>query len=740
MSIPHPDPQHPANGRRRRFSKVAGVVALVTLVASLVVVPVAGPAAAEDHADPPAVPEESTAESAAAGDPVGAQQVAPDLIEVQGRGWGHGRGLSQWGSLGYAVDHGWTSAQILDHYYGGTVAGTLPEREVSIHLTKNDGRDLLVTSSSAFTVLGVGFTANQVARLQVTGTTDSTRFAVRLSTGCGDTGTAVAAGAPGTVGQNGYYSALATPSSADPTVDDIGQTLVMIRCGSDNPGVEVERRAYRGSLGLVEQGGTAYSFNRLPLEQYLRGVVPRESPSWWGGEGGGKGVAALEAQAVAARSYALALAAARLASGKFTDACDTTACQVYGGAWLWQPSAGLWLPLDNGATYAHSNAAIGNTVGVVRTHPSTGNVVLTEFASSTGGWTAPLSENSGFPAVEDLGDSYFRNPRHTWTLQIKRTDVEAMFPSIGQLTSIQVTRRNGLGPWGGRTRQIVVQGTAGSQSLDIANWGSDSFRKRFGLYSDWYEFPQFPDHGFWVAKSDGAVLGFGAAAHHGDADEMAPGSPVVDMATTSSGNGYWLTTSAGDIYAFGDATHQGSMSGVALNAPVVGIAAHPDGDGYWLVASDGGIFAFGSAQFHGSMGGTRLNQPMVGIEATASGRGYWTVASDGGVFAFGDAQFHGSTGDIRLNKPITSMTAAPDGSGYWFVATDGGVFAFGSVGFYGSRGGNPYRRPITGMAVTRSGNGYWLVADNGASFPYGDAPDFVSSVAGLTVTAVEVSP
>ena len=46
-----------------------------------------------------------------------AQAIAPDSITVQGRGWGHGRGLQQWGALGYAIDHFWSYEQILQHYY-----------------------------------------------------------------------------------------------------------------------------------------------------------------------------------------------------------------------------------------------------------------------------------------------------------------------------------------------------------------------------------------------------------------------------------------------------------------------------------------------------------------------------------------------------------------------------------------------------------------------------------------------
>src|SRR6056297_499047 len=46
-------------------------------------------------------------------------------VVVEGTGLGHGRGMSQWGAYGYAVDHGWNWQQILNHYYGGTVPGTV---------------------------------------------------------------------------------------------------------------------------------------------------------------------------------------------------------------------------------------------------------------------------------------------------------------------------------------------------------------------------------------------------------------------------------------------------------------------------------------------------------------------------------------------------------------------------------------------------------------------------------------
>ena len=98
-----------------------------------------------------------------------AHAIAPDSITVQGRGWGHGRGLQQWGSLGYAIDHFWSYEQILQHYYSNTPSSQVADREVKVHITRNDEMDLLITSANPFTVQGIQFYGGQIARLSANG-------------------------------------------------------------------------------------------------------------------------------------------------------------------------------------------------------------------------------------------------------------------------------------------------------------------------------------------------------------------------------------------------------------------------------------------------------------------------------------------------------------------------------------------------------------------------------------------
>jgi hypothetical protein len=75
--------------------------------------------------------------------------------------------------------------------------------------------------------------------------------------------------------------------------------------------------------------------------------------------------------------------------------------------------------------------------------------------------------------------------------------------------------------------------------------------------------------------------------------------------------GYWLAESNGEVLGFGDAARHGSMVGTNLNQPIVAMATTPTSGGYWLAASDGGVFSFGDAPFYGSMGATPLNQPIL---------------------------------------------------------------------------------------------------------------------------------
>ena len=91
----------------------------------------------------------------------------------------------------------------------------------------------------------------------------------------------------------------------------------------ENGFVSVKRKWYRGNLKIINDDDSLTVMNDLPLELYIRGVVPSEMPSKWELE-------AHKAQAIAARSYAVANMGKRAKYGY--DLKDTPEDQAYGGA------------------------------------------------------------------------------------------------------------------------------------------------------------------------------------------------------------------------------------------------------------------------------------------------------------------------------------------------------------------------------------------------------------------------
>ncbi len=246
-----------------------------------------------------------------------------------------------------------------------------------------------------------------------------------------------------------------------------------------------EQRYYRGELRAVANSGSQRTVNAVPVESYLRAVVPLEMPASWANLGDGAGAAAVQAQAVSARSYSLAEDRT-----SYARTCDTISCQVYGGRAVRR----------NGVLSSNehplTDQAIVATAGVVRTRD--GEVARTEFSSSTGGWTA----GGVFPAVEDLGDAIDINPNHDWAVVLPVAAVEARF-SDRDLTKLEVTERNGLGQDGGRVFEVRL--TFGDEVFTMTG---NEFRRAFSLKSDWFTVdwerndrrtdcicPEWPDHG-----------------------------------------------------------------------------------------------------------------------------------------------------------------------------------------------------------------------------------------------------
>ena len=130
--------------------------------------------------------------------------------------------------------------------------------------------------------------------------------------------------------------------------------------------VSVKRKWYRGHFKVINDDGALTVINDLPLEDYIRGVVPSEMPSGWE-------IEAHKAQAIAARSYALANMGKR---GKYGyDLKDTPEDQAYGGA---------------SAEAARTNQAVNDTEGIVLV--CQGKIVPAYYSASAGGQTRNASQ------------------------------------------------------------------------------------------------------------------------------------------------------------------------------------------------------------------------------------------------------------------------------------------------------------------------------------------------------------
>src|ERR671915_1473217 len=72
------------------------------------------------------------------------------VITVRGHGWGHGRGMGQWGARGMAAS-GNNYSQILTHYYSGVSIGTRTANE-DIRVLVESSPDVIVTSDATFSL------------------------------------------------------------------------------------------------------------------------------------------------------------------------------------------------------------------------------------------------------------------------------------------------------------------------------------------------------------------------------------------------------------------------------------------------------------------------------------------------------------------------------------------------------------------------------------------------------------
>jgi stage II sporulation protein D len=382
---------------------------------------------------------------------------------IRGGGDGHGIGMSQYGALGLA-QHGWTYSQILEHYYRGiSLSPTDTSRTVTV---------LLKQGSAAF----AGATGAEGKKLNANLT-----YTVRESTHGG-----LELTAPGLKKPVGPFASPLTVSGPGP-LDLAGLGL------------------YRGALVFHDLGGgQVETVNALDLEDYVRGVVSAEMPSGWP-------AAALEAQAVAARTYVLTSGSI----GSDYDVYSDTRSQMYRGVAAETPS---------------TDAAIAATRGLIATYD--GNPATTYFSSSSGGYTEDIQNvwlgvnpEPWLQGVPDPYDNAGGNPYHRWQVHMSLRAAGARLGRLvrGSLVGIKVTR-HGVSP---RVVSARVVGSQGSVTVS-----GPELQQVFGLLSTYMSF---------------TTIRTKASSPSKPAPAPAPSSPTAPPASSAptGGSNAFSTTVAG---------------------------------------------------------------------------------------------------------------------------------------------------------------------------------------------------
>jgi SpoIID/LytB domain protein len=382
------------------------------------------------------------------------------VYAMKGHGWGHGRGMSQWGANA-AAQKGVREPQITSTYYPGTQRSTTGGNQiVRVLLTADTGSDVIVRAEPGLAVRFVRSDGAVVSRT-LPGTVDGCAVAwwraratsndLAIDALCGQSWTTWRS--PSRV--NGNAPIVFSPT--DGLID------VARRLSSG-----FERKGYRGAIEAHRSGSSTRAVNAVPMESYLRAVVPNEMPSSWPAE-------ALKAQAVAARTYAMREAEDR--TGYF-DVYDTTASQVYpGSASLRQLVAGG--PLVRGEQHRRCHPGDGGSPPPLRGRPA-----FTQFSSSNGGVTAAGTQPYLVRKQDDWDRAATANSRLNWTDSVSVGALERAFPSIGRLERIRVTQREGLGDWGGRILTMVLEGSSGNVTIS----GDSRVRSVLGTNSSYLTF------------------------------------------------------------------------------------------------------------------------------------------------------------------------------------------------------------------------------------------------------------
>jgi stage II sporulation protein D len=333
---------------------------------------------------------------------------AGTVFLLDGRGWGHGVGMSQWGAEGYAR-HGFSYRQILGHYYPHTQIGVAASRDVRVLLVQAQDA-VRVGSAAPFLIV------------------DAMGRKLHLPSG------SVVVNRRLVLGHKHLRQPLRFEPGAQP--------------------LQLGGSAYRGSVVVKVKPKGLMAVNVVPLDRYLRGVVPWEAPKGWQAQ-------TYEAQAVAARSYTLAT----LHPNADFDLYPDQRSQMYGGV---------------GAERDETNLAVGATAGQVLVWRD--RIIPAFYFSTSGGKTSSVHDAwpraKQVPYLVSVNDPYdYLSPHHVWpTIALPATRVAEALHLHGVRDMVVVNNSSG------RAQAVRILTARGWKQFP-----GPLFRKKFRLGSTDFE-------------------------------------------------------------------------------------------------------------------------------------------------------------------------------------------------------------------------------------------------------------
>jgi SpoIID/LytB domain protein len=304
---------------------------------------------------------------------------AAGTLFIRGGGFGHGVGMSQYGSDGYAL-HGRSYRWILAHYYQKTKLGTFDvNRRVRV---------LLGTSHASFA--GATRAGDRKLKPSITYTVQP------LADG--------------------------TMNLRNPKGKKVGHFTAPLSATGPGPLSLAGSGSYRGSLVFTPNGrGGVDTVNSVGLDDYVRGVISWEMPSSWATE-------ALKVQAVGARTFAVT----NSVGGPLFDVYADTRSQEYGGVAAETPSTDAAVAATRGQVVTYHGSP-------VITYFSSSSGGHTENVENVFSGSAPDPWLRGVP---DRYDGAAGNPNHRWELSPSLPAATAALGRLvkGQLVGIKVVK------------------------------------------------------------------------------------------------------------------------------------------------------------------------------------------------------------------------------------------------------------------------------------------------------------